>query len=74
VTAVKDLAPAPVVVSARLDASQQVGGGADEAVVGSVVLQGVRVAPPHVEISNMGSVSGSQPGQYVRPSDGVSRV
>ena len=46
---VEDLAPAAVVLAARLDAAEQVSGGADEAVVGSLVVQRVRIAPAHIQ-------------------------
>jgi hypothetical protein len=45
----ENLAPAPVVLAARFDAPEQVGGGADEPIIGALVVQRMGVTPPHVE-------------------------
>src|SRR6266850_3378007 len=47
--AVEYVAPAPVVVAARLGAPRQVRGGGHHFVVGAISRRGVRFAPAHVE-------------------------
>jgi len=46
---VQDLAPAPVVVAARLGASREVRGGGHHLVVGAIADRRVGFAPAHVE-------------------------
>jgi len=46
---VKDVAPAPVVVAARLGASREVRGGGHHFVIGTVAGRRVGFAPAHVE-------------------------
>src|SRR5207247_10779949 len=48
-TPVQHLAPAPVVVTARLGATREIGRGGHDLVVSAVARRGMRLAPAHVE-------------------------
>src|SRR2546428_13249988 len=48
-TPVQHLAPAPVVVTARLGATREIGRGGHDLVVSAVARRGMRLAPAHAE-------------------------
>src|SRR3989475_12288695 len=68
-TPVQHLAPAPVVVTARLGATREIGRGGHDLVVSAGARRGMRLAPAHVEDLQAG-IGGGVPAGTIRPAHG----